>query len=146
MIKEKEIPLKEMLKKRGEIFNLLGGQSSNRWADLYSMAPMQKGTIIVIKAKNKNQVCGVGLFSATGKLRMTPMYITDGYFSDDNLPKTGDELDIYLYNEKENTMSLCVCNYYDRRSGIYFDILTQGKFGDSFQITSIEDIGDKEIK
>lgn len=143
-----EIPLPELLKKRAEIYAKLGGLTTNQWVDLYAIetydnTPTPKGTIIVIKSKRSQNVCGVGIFSADNKLRMTPMYLKDNYY---DASKSGDELEIYVYNEKTNTMNLCVCSFYDRHTGKYFDILYQGKFYTNFELKSLVQIGDEDIK
>lgn len=141
-----EMPLQDMLKKRAEIFKKLGGQPTNQWTDLYGMDFYQeipKGTIIVIKSKRSKNVCGVGVFSNTNKLRMTPIYLRDNYY---DASKPGDELDIYIYNEKTNTMNLCVCSFYNRHRGAYSDVLYQGKFYTNFELKAITEIGDEDIK
>jgi hypothetical protein len=143
---ETEMPLAEMLKKRAEIYKKLGGSPTNQWTDLYGMNfydDIPKGTIIVIKSVRSQNICGVGIFSAKNKLRMTPMYLRDSYY---DASKPGDVLDIYIYNEKTNTMNLCVCSYYNRHTERYFGVLRQEKFYTNFEIKSLDVIGDEDIK
>lgn len=146
MKKQTEMPIQEMLAKRAKIYEKLGGVATNQWNDLYGMDFYQeipKGTVIVIKSKRSQNICGVGIFSNSNKLRMTPIYLADKYY---DASKVDDELDIYVYNEKTNTMNLCICSFYSRHDNSWFGVLKQRKFYTNIELKSLVQIGDEDIK
>lgn len=138
----KEMPIADMLKKRQQISNKVGLIPSSKWCDVYySGEVVAKNAIVIFKNKNNGAICGVGVFSSPTKMRLTPVYLSDGWGN--SLSKPGEEIDVYFYNEKNNTMILCSVS--TLANGIYVDKLIQGKMGERIWIQTIEEIGDVEV-
>ena len=138
----KEMLIADMLKKRQQISNKVGLIPSSKWCDVYySGSAVVKDAIVIFKNRGNDAICGVGVFSSPTKMRLTPVYLSDGWGN--SLSKPGEEIDVYLYNEKNNTMILCRVD--TLANGIYVYKLIQGKMGERIWIQTLEEIGDVEV-
>lgn len=146
-----ETPLKDIIKKRLEIYTKLGGIITKDNNDLYCINAIdtpdglriKKDTILVFKSERSNNVCGVGIFSLDGKMRMAALQFSDKTY---DAAKEKDIIDVYIYNPKTNSMVECVCKFYNRHTQTFFNILTMPQWYTNIEIVEIDDIGGEEIK
>lgn len=154
--KKTEMPLKEMLAKRFAIWKkLVDSPTPMNWNDVYGISTystnmglvgndlVPKGTIIVLKSKRSNNICGIGIFSNDGFMRMTPIYFADKYY---DAAKVGDIIDAYIYNETTGTIRLCVTSWFDRHTNKFLNELIMPKWYTNIELQGIFDIGSEDVK
>lgn len=146
----KETPLSTILKKRLEIYLKLGGVNTKDFNDLYAIncydsydQLIPQNTILVFKSVRSQHVCGVGIFSLPGKMRMASVYFSDKTY---DAAKEKDEIEVYLYDAKTNTMTECACLFYNRHTGEFSETLHMPQWYTNIEIRKIDDIGGEEIK